>query len=149
MRTGRDLIARVQRTRLPCAGGLVSGGLLGACGVRVRSGRSCVRGAQVRRGCATGVWVAACVQEGGAWHHGWAAYVGRAPFGRRGRARSLRWRARSGPGDAVSSRGAGSGIRRRLSWCCVLWLFRGFCAGRRLGRAVAATCGSDAVWKGF
>jgi hypothetical protein len=55
MRTGRDLIARVQRTRLPYAENLVSGDLLGACGVRVRSGRSCVRGAQVRRGCATGI----------------------------------------------------------------------------------------------
>ena len=75
MCTARDLIARVQRTRLTYAENLVSGDLLGAYGVRVCSGRSCVRGAQVRRGCATGVWAAACVRGGGAWHRRWAAYV--------------------------------------------------------------------------
>jgi len=55
MCTDSDLIARVQRTRLPYAENLVFGDVLGACGVRVRSGSSCVRGAQVRRGCAAGV----------------------------------------------------------------------------------------------
>ena len=45
----------VEESSLPYAENLVSGDLLGACGVRVRSGRSCVRGAQVRRGCATGI----------------------------------------------------------------------------------------------
>ena len=55
MCTGRNLIARVPRTHLPYAENLVSGDLLGACGVRVRSGRSFVRGAQVRRGCVTGI----------------------------------------------------------------------------------------------
>ena len=49
MCTGSDFIARVPRTRLPYAENLVSGVLLGACGVRVRSGRSCVRGAQVEQ----------------------------------------------------------------------------------------------------
>ena len=50
MCTGSDLITRVPRTHLSYAENLVSGDLLGACGVRVRSGRSCVRGAWVRRG---------------------------------------------------------------------------------------------------
>jgi len=78
MCTGHDLIARVAGDRLTYAENLVSGDLLGACGVRVRSGRSCVRGAQVRCGCAAGVWVPVCVRGGGAWHRGWAAYaVGR------------------------------------------------------------------------
>jgi hypothetical protein len=48
-------IDRVPRTRLTYAENLVSGDLLGACGVRVRSGRSYVRGAQVRCGCAARV----------------------------------------------------------------------------------------------
>ena len=55
MCTGSDLIARVAGARLPYAENLGSGDLLGACGVRIRSVRSCVRGAQVRRGCAAGV----------------------------------------------------------------------------------------------
>ena len=75
MCTGSDLIARVARTRLTYAENLVSWDLLGACGVRLCSGRSCVRGAQVRRGCAAGVWTSACVRGGGAWHRRWAAYV--------------------------------------------------------------------------
>jgi hypothetical protein len=80
MCTVRDLIARVASARLPYAENLVSWDLLGACGVRLCSGRSCVRGAQVRRGCAAGVWTAACVRGGGACHRGWAAYVGRVPL---------------------------------------------------------------------
>jgi hypothetical protein len=80
MCTGRNLIARVACARLSYAENLVSGDLLGACGVRMRSGRSCVRGAQVQRGCAAGVWVAACMRGGGAWHRWWAANVGRVPL---------------------------------------------------------------------
>jgi len=80
MCTGIDLIARVARAHLTYAENLVSGDLLGAYGVRVCSGRSCVRGAQVRRGCATGVWAAACVRGGGAWRRGWSVYVGRVPL---------------------------------------------------------------------
>ena len=111
MCTGSDLIARVACDRLPYAENLVSGDLLGACGVRVRSGRSCVRGSQVRCGCVVGVRVAACVRGGGAWHRGWAALVC-FPFQRCGHAYSLRGRARGGLGDTVSSRSAGSGMRR-------------------------------------
>jgi hypothetical protein len=55
MCTDRDLLARVQRTRMPYAENLVPGGVLGAYGVRVRWVRSGVRGAQVRRGYAAGV----------------------------------------------------------------------------------------------
>jgi hypothetical protein len=73
------------------------------------------------------------VRGGGAWHRGWAACVGRAPFQRRKHACSLRWRARGGLGDAVSLRSGGSDMRRRLGWYGVRWLFRGFCAGRLLG----------------
>ena len=40
MCTGSDFIARVPRTRLTYAENLVSGDLLGACEVQVRSGRS-------------------------------------------------------------------------------------------------------------
>jgi hypothetical protein len=47
---------------------------------RVCSGRSCVRGARVRRGCGAGAWAAAWVRGGGAWRRGWAAYVGRVPL---------------------------------------------------------------------
>jgi hypothetical protein len=146
MFTDSDLIARV--ARLPYAENLVSGDLLGACGVRVCSGRSCVRGSQVRRGCATGVWTAACVRGGCAWRRGWAAYVGRVPLvATRTRvvvARAGTW----GLDDAVSSRSAGSGMRGCLSWCGVRWFFRGFCAGRRLGYSAAAAWGADTLRKG-
>jgi len=73
------------------------------------------------------------VRGGGAWHRGWTAYVGRAdrparrdPFQQRGHACSLRWRARGGLDDAVSSHSAGSDMRLHLGWCDVRWLFRGF-----------------------
>jgi hypothetical protein len=39
---------------------------------------------------------------------------------------------RGGLGDAVSSRGEGSGMRGRLGWCGVRWLFQGCCPGGRL-----------------
>jgi hypothetical protein len=38
-----------------------------------------MRGAQVRHGCEAGVWDAAWVRGGGAWHRGWVACVGRVP----------------------------------------------------------------------
>ena len=47
---------------------------------RVCSGCSCIRGAQVRRGCTAGVWATTWVRGGGAWCRWWAAYVGRVPF---------------------------------------------------------------------
>ena len=34
--------------------------------------------------------------------------------------------------DAVSSCCAGSGMRGRLGWCCVQWLFQGCCSGGSL-----------------
>ena len=70
------------------------------------------------------------------------------PFQRRGHACSLCGRARGGMGDTVSSRSVGSGMRRRLGWCCVRWLFRGFCAGRRLGLTAADAWGADTLQKG-
>jgi hypothetical protein len=71
-----------------------------------------------------------------------------APRVGRGHACSLRWRARGGLDDDVSSLSAGSDMRRHLGWCGVRWLFRGFCAGRSLGRTTADACGADTVRKG-
>jgi len=45
----------------------------------VCSGRSCERGARVRRGCAAGAWAPAWVRGGGAWRRGRAACVSRVP----------------------------------------------------------------------
>ena len=70
------------------------------------------------------------------------------PFQQRGHVCSLRWRARGGLGDAVSSRSAGSGMRRRLGWYGVQWLFRGFYSGRRLGLSAADAWGADTLRKG-
>jgi len=47
--------------------------------------------------------------------------------------------ARGGPGDTVSSRGAESGMRGRLGWCGVRWLFQGCCSGDSLGPWTDAT----------
>jgi len=55
-------------------------GLSGCMQGRVCSGRSYVRGARVRRGCAAGAWAAAWVRGGGVWRRGWEAYVGRVPL---------------------------------------------------------------------
>ena len=46
---------------------------------RVCSGRSYMRGAQVRHGCAAGVWESAWVRGGGAWRRRRVACVGRVP----------------------------------------------------------------------
>jgi len=43
------------------------------------------------------------------------------------------------PDDAMSARGAESGMRGRLGWCGVLWLFQGCCSGDRLGPWADAT----------
>jgi hypothetical protein len=47
---------------------------------RVCSGRSCMRGAQVQRGCTAGVWSTTWVRGDCAWSRGWASYVGRVPL---------------------------------------------------------------------
>jgi hypothetical protein len=70
------------------------------------------------------------------------------PFQQRGHVWSLRGRARGGLVDAVSSRSAGSGMRRRLGWCGDRWLFRGFCAGHRLTHRAADAWGADTLQKG-
>ena len=119
----------------------------------------CMRGAGafgplLRAGCAGAAWV-----RGESLGSGMRAgrlclaprvggFVGQAPFQQRGHACSLRWRARGGLDDSVSSRSAGSDMRLHLDWCGVRWLFRGFCAGRHLGRTSAAACGADTVQKG-
>jgi len=51
MCTGRDLIARVDRARLPYAENLVSGDLLGVCE------DVCVLGPFLHEGCASAAWV--------------------------------------------------------------------------------------------
>jgi hypothetical protein len=48
---------------------------------------------------------------------------------------------RGGLVDTVSSRGEGSGMRGRLGWCCVRWLFQGCCLGGRL------RCRAAAAWR--
>jgi hypothetical protein len=40
---------------------------------------------------------------------------------------------RDGPGSAVSAHGAESGMRGRLGWCGIRWLFPVCCSGGRLG----------------
>ncbi len=45
---------------------------------------------------------------------------------------------RGGLVDTVSSRGEGSGMRGRLGWCGVRWLFQGCCLGGRLRRRASA-----------
>ena len=52
----------------------------GECIQSVCSGRSCVRGAQVRRGCGEGVWVSTWVRGGCAWLRGWSVCVGLVPL---------------------------------------------------------------------
>jgi hypothetical protein len=47
---------------------------------RVRSGRACIRGAQVLRACAAGVGATTCVRGGCAWRSGWVSSVGRVPL---------------------------------------------------------------------
>ena len=121
----------------------------------VHAGCGCVRtvpACGVRR-CGVGAWREsryrhACGEAVPGTAGGRRTLQRRAPFQRRRHACSLRWRARGGLGDAVSSRSAGSVMRRHLGWCCVRWLFRGFCVGCRLGRTTAAACGEDTVRKG-
>jgi hypothetical protein len=120
MCTGRDLIARVARTQLPYAENLVSGVLLGSCGVMCAravpaSGvRRCdvgaLRESGQRRGCGE------TVSGGGAG--GRRTLVG-SPLQRRWRVRTVCGRSRGGLGDGVSSRSAGSDMRGRLGWCSV------------------------------
>ena len=52
---------------------------------------------------------------------------------------------RGGLGDAVSSRGEGSGMRGLLGWCGVRWLFQGCCPGGRLRRRAAAAWGEGGL----
>ena len=136
MFTGRDLIARVARARLPYAENLVSGDLLGAYGgVCARAVPAC----EVRR-CCVGARRESGLKHGCGVHGdavpdatgGRRTLVG-SPFQQRGHVWSLRGRARGGLVDAVSSRSSGSDMSRRLGWCGVRWIFRGFCAGLRLG----------------
>jgi hypothetical protein len=70
------------------------------------------------------------------------------PFQQLGHACSLRGRARGGLVDAVSSRSSGSDMSRRLGWCGVRWIFRGFGAGLRLGLNAADAWGGDTLQKG-
>jgi hypothetical protein len=108
---------------------------------RVCSGRSCVRGARVRCGCAAGAWAAAWVRGGGAWRRGWAAYVGRVPLtaaqAHVGVVRAGAW----GAGRRGVFPSAGSSMRGHLGCCGVWWLFRGFCSGGHLGHSAAAVWG--------
>jgi hypothetical protein len=138
MCTGSDLIARVARTRLTYAENLVSWDLLGAyedgcaravpaCGVR-KCGVGARRESGQRHGCVEAVPGAA---------GGWRTLVG-SPLHQRGHVRTVCGRAHGGLGDAVSSHSTVSGIRRRLDWCGVWWLFQGCCAGRRRRYGTAA-----------
>jgi len=70
------------------------------------------------------------------------------PLHRRGSVGAVYGRSRGGPGDAVSSRDAGSGMRGRLGWCGVRCLFQGCFVGRHLGRGATAAWGAGALRKG-
>jgi hypothetical protein len=132
MCTGRDLVASVARARLQDAKRLVSGGVLCVPG-RACSGRSCVRGARVRRGCAAGAWAPAWVRGGGAWRRGRAACVGRVPS--------------CGDSDACR-RWLGERVRSWASWC--LPAVRGrTCVGAWAGGASGGSFGAFApvaIW---
>ena len=147
MCTGRDLVASVARARLQYAKRFVSGGVLGTCrDVRVRAVHACgVRGCGVgarrepgeRHGCVEVVHSAAGRRR---------TLVG-SRLNQRGPTWSLYGRACGRLGDSVSSRSAGSDMRRRLGWCGVRWLFRGFCSGGNLERSAAAVWGKSGLWK--
>ena len=53
----------------------------------------------------------------------------------------------AGLGDEVNSIGAGLGVRGRLGWYCVLWLFQGCCSGGSLGHWSAAALGEGGLRK--
>ena len=152
MCTGRDLIARVMRARLPYAEMIVSGDLLGGCrGVCVRAVPAC----EVRR-CCVGARRESGLKHGCGVHGeavpdatgGRRTLVG-SPLQRRRHMWALYGRTRGGLVDTVSSGSAGSSMRGRLGWWGVWWLFRGFYAGRRLGHCVTAKVGAGAVQKGY
>ena len=148
MCTGRDLAAGVVRARLPYAKRLVSGNLVRArldvcvrivpvCGVR-----GCDVGARQGPGERHG-----CVEAVHGVAGGRRALVG-SPLRRRSSVGTVCGRARGGLVDSVSSQCAGSGMRGRLGWCGVRWLFQGCCVGRRLGHGAAAAWGAGTLRKG-
>ena len=135
MYTGRDLIARVARARLPYAENLVSGDLLGAYGgVCARAVPACgVRRCDVGAPGESGQWHG-CVESVPVAAGGRCALDG-SPLQRRRHVRTVCGRSRGGLVDVVSSRSAGSVMRGRLGWCGVRWLFLGF-----LGRSPSGAC---------
>ncbi len=77
------------------------------------------------------------MQGGSAWLSAWTASVGsRSQQGTR--VESVCGWTCGGLVDDVSSRGEGSGMRGRLGWCGVQWLFQGCCLGGRLRHRAAA-----------
>jgi hypothetical protein len=87
MCTGRDLVARVARARLPYAENLVSGTGLAYMRAPIQHkhkhmrrcaflGRACTRGAIMRRASTAGAGATTWVRGVGAWRRGWAASVG-------------------------------------------------------------------------
>ena len=120
----------------------------------VHVGCGCVRAVPVCgvRRCGVGA-----ERESGQWHACGEVVPGTAggrrtlvgsPFQRHGHVWSLSWQARGGLDDSVSSHSAGSGMRRLLGWCGVLWIFLVFCTGRHLGHSAAAAWGADTLRKG-
>ena len=137
MCTGRDLVARVARARLPYAENLVSGTGLAYMRVPIQHkhkhmrrcaflGRACTRGAIMRRASTAGAGATTWVRGVGAWRRGWAASVGGVVLAA-GRA--------CGNGVRVGMSGAGRrGAFRRCrfecAWTlglvrCQRWTFRG------------------------
>jgi len=87
MCTGRDLVARVARARLPYAENLVSGTGLAYMRVPIQHkhkhmrrcaflGRACTRGTIMRRASTAGAGATTWVRGVGAWRRGWASSVG-------------------------------------------------------------------------
>ena len=130
MCTGRDLVARVARARLPYAENLVSGTGLAYMRAPIQHkhkhmrrcaflGRACTRGAIMRRASTAGAGATTWVRGVGAWRRGWAASVGGVVLAA-GRA--------CGNGVRVGMSGAGRrGAFRRCRFECVwtLGLVRG------------------------
>jgi hypothetical protein len=150
MCTGRDLIARVMRARLPYAEMIVSGDLLGGCrGVCVRAVPAC----EVRR-CCVGARRESGLKHGCGVHGeavpdatgGRRTLVG-SPLQRRRHMWAMYGRTRGGLVDTVSSGSAGSSMRGRLGWCGVRWLFRGFCSCGHLGHSADVAWGKGGLRK--
>jgi len=106
MCTGRDLVARVARARLPYAENLVSRAVLAYMRRCAFLGRACTRGAIMRRASTVGAGATTWVRGVGAWCRGWAASVG-----------GVLLAAGRACGNGVRVGMSGAGRRGAFRWC--------------------------------